>query len=207
MKLTFVSQYGILNRQQTIREDHIMKQNNRLSTQDITQIGLMTAAIAVLAQISIPMPAGVPMTMQTFAVPLAGILLGARKGTFAVLAYLLLGAAGVPVYAGFAAGVGKLFGITGGFLLSFPIMSWLAGKGEEKKSMPWLIASLVLGAVLNYIIGMCWFVFVAESSFAAAFTACVLPFIPTAIIKVLMAAFLGKELRSALVKAQVLTAA
>ncbi len=184
-----------------------MKQNNRLSTQDITQIGLMTAAIAVLAQISIPMPAGVPMTMQTFAVPLAGILLGARKGTFAVLAYLLLGAAGVPVYAGFAAGVGKLFGITGGFLLSFPIMSWLAGKGEEKKSMPWLIASLVLGAVLNYIIGMCWFVFVAESSFAAAFTACVLPFIPTAIIKVLMAAFLGKELRSALVKAQVLTAA
>ena len=106
-----------------------------------------------------------------------------------------------------AAGVGKLFGITGGFLLSFPIMSWLAGKGEEKKSMPWLIASLVLGAVLNYIIGMCWFVFVAESSFAAAFTACVLPFIPTAIIKVLMAAFLGKELRSALVKAQVLTAA
>ena len=115
--------------------------------------------------------------------------------------------AGVPVYAGFAAGVGKLFGITGGFLLSFPIMSWLAGKGEEKKSMPWLIASLVLGAVLNYIIGMCWFVFVAESNFAAAFTACVLPFIPTAIIKVLMAAFIGKELRSALVKAQVLKAA
>ena len=95
----------------------------------------------------------------------------------------------------------------GGFLLSFPIMSWLAGKGEDKKSMPWLIASLVLGAVLNYIIGMCWFVFVAESNFAAAFTACVLPFIPTAIIKVLMAAFLGKELRSALVKAQVLKAA
>ena len=86
-------------------------------------------------------------------------------------------------------------------------MSWLAGKGEEKKSMPWLIASLVLGAVLNYIIGMCWFVFVAESNFAAAFTACVLPFVPTAIIKVLMAAFIGKELRSALVKAQVLKAA
>lgn len=184
-----------------------MQSKERLSTQDITQIGLMTAAIAVLAQISIPMPAGVPMTMQTFAVPLAGILLGAKKGTFATVAYLLLGAVGVPVYAGFAAGVGKLFGITGGFLLSFPIMSWLAGKGEEKKSMPWLIASLFLGAVINYIIGMCWFVFAAQSNFTTAFTACVLPFIPTAIIKVLMAAFLGKELRSALIRAQVLKAA
>jgi len=184
-----------------------MNSKSSLSTQDITQIGLMTAAIAVLAQISIPMPAGVPMTMQTFAVPLAGILLGPKKGTLAVLAYLLLGAVGVPVYAGFAAGVGKLFGITGGFLLSFPIMSWLAGKGEEKKSMSWLIASLFLGAVINYIIGMCWFVFAAPSSFAAAFTACVLPFIPTAVIKVLMAAFLGRKLRSSLVRARVLEAA
>jgi len=184
-----------------------MHSKSTLSTQDITQIGLMTAAIAVLAQISIPMPAGVPMTMQTFAVPLAGILLGPKKGTLAVFAYLLLGAVGVPVYAGFAAGVGKLFGITGGFLLSFPIMSWLAGKGEEKKSMPWLIASLFLGAVINYIVGMCWFVFAAHSTFEAAFTACVLPFIPTAIVKVLMAAFLGKEVRSALVRARVLEAA
>ena len=181
-----------------------MQNNNKLSVQDLTQIALMTAAIAILAQISIPMPAGVPMTMQTFAVPLAGILLGAKKGTIATLVYLLLGAVGVPVFAGFSGGIGILFGITGGFLLSFPIMAWCAGKGEETKKMPLLFAGLIAGAVINYIVGMCWFVFAAKSNFAVAFTACVLPFIPTAIIKIIMAGVLGRKLRSALVKAQVL---
>ena len=183
-----------------------MNTAKKISVQDLTQIGLMTAAIAVLAQISIPMPAGVPMTMQTFAIPLAGILLGARKGTLATLVYILLGAVGLPVFAGFSGGIGILFGITGGFLLSFPIMAFLAGKGEESRSIPGLAAGLILGAVINYIIGMCWFVFAAESNFTVAFTACVLPFIPTAIIKMLMAGFLGRKLRSALIKAQVLGA-
>lgn len=183
-----------------------MNSNNKLSVQDLTQIALMTATIAVLAQISIPMPAGVPMTMQTFAVPLAGILLGARKGTIATLIYLLLGAVGAPVFANFSGGIGILFGITGGFLLSFPLMAYCAGKGEETKKMSLLFAGLVVGAVINYIIGMCWFVFAAGSNFTVAFTACVLPFIPTAIIKILMAGFLGKKLRSTLVKARVLEA-
>ena len=183
-----------------------MHSDNKLSVQDLTQIALMTATIAILAQISIPMPAGVPMTMQTFAVPLAGILLGARKGTIATLIYLLLGAVGAPVFAGFSGGIGILFGITGGFLLSFPLMAYCAGKGAETGKMPLVFAGLIIGAVINYIIGMCWFVFAANSNFGVAFTACVLPFIPTAILKILMAGFLGKKLRSTLVKARVLEA-
>ena len=184
-----------------------MNQKNKLLIQDITQIGLLTAAIAILAQITVPMPAGVPMTLQTFIIPLVGILLGARKGTLASLIYLLLGAVGLPVFAGFSGGIGVLFGITGGFLLSFPIMAYLAGKGAETNRAVWLFGSLIAGAVINYIVGMCWFVVAAKSNFAVAFTACVLPFLPTAIIKILLAGIIGKKLRSTLIKAHVLEVA
>ncbi len=184
-----------------------MNKKNKLLIQDITQIGLLTAAIVILAQITIPMPAGVPMTLQTFIIPLVGILLGARKGTLASLIYLLLGAVGLPVFAGFSGGLGILFGITGGFLLSFPIMAYLAGKGAEKNRTVWLFGGLITGAVINYIVGMCWFVVAAKSNFVAAFTACVLPFIPTAIIKILLAGIIGKKLRSTLIKAHVLETA
>lgn len=57
-------------------------QNSKISTQDICSIAIMTAITAVMAQISIPMPMGVPMTMQTFAVTLAGVVLGAKRGQF-----------------------------------------------------------------------------------------------------------------------------
>ena len=70
--------------------------------------GLFAAVIAIMAQISIPMPGGVPMTMQTFAVTLAAIVLGAKLSTVSTVIYLILGAAGVPVLAGFTGGLESL---------------------------------------------------------------------------------------------------
>ncbi len=95
-----------------------MKQS-KLSIQEICLIAIMTAITAVMAQISIPLPMMVPMTMQTFAVTLAGIILGAKCGSIAMGVYLLLGAVGVPVFSGFKGGLQSLIGPTGGFLLSF----------------------------------------------------------------------------------------
>ena len=79
-------------------------QKSKISIQDICSIAIMTALIAVMAQISIPMPLGVPMTMQTFAITLAGIVLGSKRGALSAIVYLLLGAVGVPVFAGFSGG-------------------------------------------------------------------------------------------------------
>jgi len=176
----------------------------KLTAAELCRIAICTALIAILAQISIPLPLGVPMTLQTLAVPLAGILIGAKGGTIATCIYLLLGAVGVPVFAGFTGGLGSLLGMTGGFLISFPLMAWLAGWGYEKGTKLSLAAGLVLGAVLNYAIGTVWFVVVAESTFATALSACVIPFIPTAIIKLILAGWLGVLLRTRLVKAGVL---
>ena len=82
-----------------------------------------------MAQISIPMPGGVPMTMQTFAITLAAVVLGAKLSTVSSVIYLLLGAVGVPVLANFSGGFDKFIGPTGGFLISFPLMAFIIGWG------------------------------------------------------------------------------
>ena len=68
----------------------------KLAIRDMCHIGIFAAIIAVCAQISIPMPLGVPMTLQTLAIPLAGVVLGIKKGVAATLVYILLGIIGVP---------------------------------------------------------------------------------------------------------------
>ncbi len=174
--------------------------SRKLSTRDLCFIGIFTAIIAVLAQISIPMPYGVPMTLQTLAIPLAGIVLGTRNGTLSTLTYVLLGAFGVPVFAGFTGGLGIVFGPTGGFILSFPIMALAAGIGATHNHKAGLACGLVAGAIINYICGMLMFSLVTSRSLATAFIACVLPFIPTAIVKMVLAGFLGVKVKRALEK-------
>ncbi|MEE0956007.1 MAG: biotin transporter BioY [Eubacterium sp.] len=174
---------------------------NKSNVRCLTYTAIFTALTCVLSQLSIPMPAGVPMTLQTLIIPIAGIILGAKWGTVSTLIYLLLGAVGIPVFAGGTAGVGVLFGMTGGFLVSFPLLSLFAGLGSRKNNKAAAAIGLILGAVLNYLVGTIWFVVAAPSTFSAAFTACVLPFIPTAIIKIIAAEILGLYLKKVLTKA------
>ncbi len=172
---------------------------------DICYIAIFTAIIAVMAQISIPLPAGVPLTLQTLAVPLAGIVLGAKIGTISTVLYILLAIIGVSVLANMGGGAGMVFGITGGFILSFPIMALLSGLVSDKglkSPVYWL--GLLAGVVINYVIGTIWFVYAASSTFAAAFTACVLPFIPTGIAKWILSGILGDTLKRAMKKANLL---
>ncbi len=175
------------------------------SAKDLCQIGIFTALIVVCSQLSIPMPAGVPMTLQTFIIPLAGIVLGAKRGTIAASVYVLLGAVGLPVFAGFTGGLGILFGMTGGFILSFPLMAFFAGLGSRENKKASTAAGLILGAVLNYLAGMILFAAVTGTDLRYAFTVCVLPFIPTSVIKVILASLLGLRLKKALLRAGILT--
>ena len=157
--------------------------------------GLFTAVIAIMAQISIPMPGGVPMTMQTFAVTLAAIVLGAKLSTVSTVIYLILGAAGVPVLAGFTGGLAKFVGPTGGFLISF-VIGWGV---EHRRAFPGaFVVALVAGTVLNYVVGVAMFCALTQSTLAAGITACVLPFIPTAIIKAILASVVGFAVRKRL---------
>lgn len=178
--------------------------NNNLSTRDLCLSGIFTAIIAVLAQIFIPMPYGVPMTLQTFAIPFAGVVLGAKRGTLSTLIYVLLGAVGVPVFAGFTGGIGIVFGPTGGFILSFPVLALTAGIGADRNSKALLAFGLIIGPVINYLCGMLMFILVTSGDLKTAFFTCVLPFIPTAVIKTVLAGVLGIKVRSTLKKGRLL---
>lgn len=175
--------------------------NSKLTLPDLTAIALCTAVTAIMAQISIPMPMGVPMTMQTFAITLTAIILGAKKGALSALIYVLLGIIGVPVLANFTGGFQALAGPTSGFLCSFPLMAFLIGFGAEqyRSSKAVFLFCLVLGTVLNYVFGVLFFCLITHSSVTAGITACVVPFIPTAILKAVLASVIGLKVKERLV--------
>lgn len=172
----------------------------KLSIRDYCFIGVFTAIIAICSQISIPMPYGVPMTLQTFAIPLAGIILGTRNGVLSVLIYILLGAIGVPVFAGFTGGLGIIFGKTGGFILTFPILALTASIGAKKNNRIWLTIWLTIGVLINFFFGMLMFSIITSNNLLVSFTYVVIPFIPTAIVKIIMLVSLSKVIKNSLEK-------
>ena len=195
-----------------------MKSSSPFSVRNICYISVFTAIIAVCAQISIPMPTGVPLTLQTFAIPLAGIILGSKKGTLSVLIYIILGISGIPVFTGFRGGIGVIFGVTGGYIISFPLMALCAGiasdlpdkfKKFKKPINSWVkniiyASGLILGAVINYICGMFWGKFILECSLSEAFIGFVLPYIPTAVVKIILTGIIGASVKNILNKNNIL---
>lgn len=167
-------------------------------TLDMVYIALIVALIAACSWVSIP--TAVPFTLQTFAVFCAVGLLGGKRGTIAVVVYILLGLVGVPVFAGFKGGIGALFGVTGGYIIGFifsALIYWLITKLFGDKTMVMAIAMLI-GLLVCYVFGTAWFVFVyAKDSgsigFAAALGWCVAPFIVPDIIKIALAIFVSKR--------------
>ncbi len=168
--------------------------------QNICMISLMTAVMAVMAQVAIPLPVGVPMTLQTFAVMLSGIILGHKKGTYATLIYMLVGLIGIPVFSNFTGGYQCLVGPTGGFILSFPLLAYLSGLGIRYKShfKGALSLFLILGNVVNLLCGTTMFCILSESSPVAGLTSCVLPFLPITVVKIILAAIIGIQIRKRL---------
>lgn len=168
-------------------------------TLDIVYIGAFTALIAICSWITIP--STVPFTMQTFAVFAAVGMLGGKRGTLAVLCYILLGALGAPVFAGFAGGLGALLGSTGGyiggFLLSALVM-WAMERPEASKL--WLGLSMVLGLLVCYAAGTAWFLMVYTRStgpvgLATVLSWCVVPFVVPDLLKIALAVMLTGRLK------------
>lgn len=169
------------------------------SLNDICQIGIFSAVICILAQIAIPMPMGIPMTLQTFAIILTAIVLGYRKGTIAVFIYLLLGCIGLPVFANLNGGLNILLGPTGGFLLTFPVMAYLTGRGTETRQAKICFPLMLLFSILiNFLGGSLFFSWVTSSSMTSALSVCVLPFIPSTIISSILSSVIGWKLRKRL---------
>lgn len=97
---------------------------------------LFAAMTGAVAWFKIPLPfTPVPITLQTLMVLLSGAMLGSYYGSLAMIIYLILGAIGLPVFAGGSSGFGALFGPTGGYLFSYPIAAFIIGKMIERKKL------------------------------------------------------------------------
>lgn len=152
-------------------------ENSKNTVQRTVLTGIMAALLAVMSQISIPLPTGVPVTLQTFAVALCGYLLGPVLGTLAVVVYLALAAVGVPVLAGLSGGIGAFIGMTGGFLWGFLPMSFLCGLGVKtgKKYLAFLLGGA--GLVICHLAGAFQYSLVSGTTFTVSLLTISLPFL------------------------------
>ena len=169
---------------------------------------LMTAVIAVLAQIVIPMPIGVPFTLQTFAVCLSGYLLGVKNGSISVLCYIALGACGLPVFSGMQGGIGVLItGFTGGFLWGFIPLAFFCGIGKlqqwRKNGRLFALSFGLAGILLCHIIGVTQLSVVSSIDLISAFLVGSLPYLVKDIISMLIAYFFSITLKKRLNKSGV----
>lgn len=167
----------------------------------LAKIGIMAAVICVLGPLSVPI-GPIPVSLTPFAVFLTAYLLGKKDGTIAYFIYMLIGLVGVPVFSGFTGGPQKLFGPTGGYLLSFTIMAFITGFFIEKFQKPVIhFLGCLLALAISYTIGTLWLAVQAHMSIGAAVAAAVLPFIGFDIIKIIAALIAGKAIKAALIRA------
>lgn len=174
-------------------------------TYDMAYIAVFTVLIAICSWISIP--TAIPFTLQTFAVFLSVSVLGGKRGTTAVLIYVLLGAIGVPVFAGFTGGIGIIMNTTGGYIIGFilsALIMWLMEHMLGKKL--WVQAlSMILGLFACYAVGTVWFMAVymratGPIGLATVLGWCVVPFIIPDAIKIALALTLSETLHRPLSK-------
>lgn len=167
-----------------------------MKTRDLVVCSLFAAMTAVLSQISIPLPNGIPLTLQLLTVFLCGVILGAKKGFISTLVYVALGAIGLPVFAGFTGGFQYIVGYSGGFIISFPLVAFIIGFVSEKTdNMVLILLSTILGLIVSYTIGTLVFSLVTNTSISASLAACVIPFIFTDLLKCFIATVIGLKLK------------
>ena len=176
---------------------------SKLSVRDMAYIALFAVMMAVCSWISIPYV--VPFTLQTFAVFLAVGVLGGRRGTMAVLVYLLMGAVGLPVFTGFSGGIGHLLGSTGGYIVGFvftALVMWGMERIPGSRTVV-LAVSMVLGLLVCYAFGTAWFllVYARTTGPVGVWTAvgwCVAPYVVPDLVKLALALVLRRRLRGAI---------
>lgn len=195
---------------------------------EIAKIAMCVCIIAVLSQVSIPFPSGVPLTFQTFAIAFCGWFLGLKGGLIALACYLAAGAAGVPVFSGFKAGIGVFLGPTGGFLYGFAALVAACGLAlmlEKKTRMKasanalnqnnenaagkpgvgmyaavWTISCL--GLLVCHACGVLNYCLVTGAQAAPAILSVSLPYLPKDLVSVVAAYYVARAINSRLKRTQ-----
>jgi len=180
----------------------IQKKNAKISTSTMAMIALMAAVLCVLAPFSIPV-GPIPISLATFGLYLAVIILGGKKATVVCLMYLLMGFVGLPVFSGFSGGPSKILGPTGGYLFGYLLLTIIAGWFVDKfpANRGVCALGLILGTVACYAVGTAWLAWQLEIQFDEALLVGVVPFLPGDAVKIVAAVWIGILVRGRIRKA------
>lgn len=173
--------------------------------QRLAIIAIAAAFMAISSQITIPLPL-VPLTLQTLSVGIIATVLKPSDSIFPILVYLVLGAIGLPVFAGGAAGFGVILGPTGGFLIGFLIQAQQVAQISKlvnllkttKSKLSLFIVANIIGTTWCLAMGTIWLSIASGLSLQAGFKAGFLPFIIPGLVKAILAAIIGYYIRHAL---------
>lgn len=177
------------------------KKKIKITTKDLTYAAFFAALTGVLAYISIPLPfSPVPITGQSLAVMLAGCVLSPLQAALSMVTFLLVGAVGIPVFSGGAAGIGVIAGTKGGYLLGFLVGAVLISliKGKKNSFIRFILAAAAGGIVVVYILGVLWLSHVTKMNIIKAISVGALPFIPGDLLKVVAAGYIGTRINAEL---------
>lgn len=201
-------------------------QREMTNTTTITQIALFTSLQCIISPFSIVFPfSPVPVSFSTLMLYLSVYILGKKRSVISCGIYILIGLVGLPVFSGFGAGIGKVLGPTGGYLLGYFFLVYISGwfiekwnrnpveemrsgvreiKGRRVRSYIMQGLGMALGTAVCYLFGTFWLAYQADMSFVAAVSVGVLPFLVTDVIKIVVAVLIGLTVRKRLVRAGVL---
>ena len=168
-----------------------------MKTTELTRIALMTAVLCILAPISMPIPfSSVALSLAAFVIYLMAYILKPRQALFSVCLYLLLGAAGLPVFAGYLSGISRFASPNGGYLIGYlaaiGIAAWFV-QNHSRVSLQ--IIGLLFATLSLYLIGTCWMAYTTGIALSAALWSGALLYLPFDIIKMLFAVYLGRKIQ------------
>lgn len=178
------------------------KKKTLFTVREMVFTAICAAIICVLAPISVSINPAVPISLGTLAIYFTSAILGGKRGTFAVIVYILIGLAGLPVFSGMSAGFAKLFGPTGGYIIGYIPLALLTGIFSDMKSrLHWTMpVGMVLGTAVMYTFGTVWYMILSGNPLSVALKFCVLPFLVFDSGKIVLSTLLAVPLRAKLGK-------
>ena len=177
-----------------------IRHNTAFTTREMVLAGMFAAVLAVISQLSIPTPAGVPVTIQVFGVALVGAVLGWKLGLCSVLVYILIGAAGLPVFANFGGGIRSLIGLTGGYIWAWPVMAVLFGirpglKNRISDLAVRILLSLIGLVAVELIGGLQWAALSGDMTTGAVFAYSMVAFVPKDIVITILGVIVSEPVK------------
>ncbi len=166
-----------------------------MKTKDMVLAAVFAAVTVICSQIIIPLPLSpVPISLSVLGVFLTGAVLGKKPAAYAQLVYILIGAVGLPVFAGFKGGIGHVIGPTGGYLIAYPLMAfceaWIIEKLGKNRVYAYL-PGMLAGLFICYALGSLWLSVQAGISIVKALMLGVVPFIILDLVKIIISAALA----------------